>query len=174
MERLARILASSERPSEIAEHPERDKVNTEQRLKSRDGARPAYRPEVVFTLGEQSQPAAKIDVAKADVEGRHQAEKHGGAQHPPLPPQPEEGKLPPFRSGKGARPDFYRLRVRLAPPQPRPDKIDPGLPRPMHEDRIHDGKEQPQQPDNAQRPTGTEAVLAGQVEGNPLEGAFDE
>src|SRR5271157_3137031 len=141
--------ALSERPAEIAEHPERDEINAEQRLEARDRARPAYRLEVVFTLGQQSQPAPKVDVAKADVEGRHQAEEHGGAQHTPLPPQPQEGQLPPFCGRKGARPDLYGLRVRLAAPQSCPDKINARLARPVHEDRIHDGEEQPQHPDNA-------------------------
>src|SRR5271157_2787579 len=166
--------ALSERPAEIAEHPERDEINAKQGLEARDRPRPAYRLEVVFTLGQQAQPAPKVDVAKTDVEGRHQAEEHGGAQHPPLPPQPQEGQLPPFCSGKGARADLYRLRVRLSPPQSRPDKINARLPRTVHENGIHNGEKQPQPPNNAQRPTRTEAVLAGQVEGNPLEPAVNE
>lgn len=44
---------------------------------------PAQRLEVVFTFGQHPQPAAKVDVAKADVEGRHEAEEHSGARKRP-------------------------------------------------------------------------------------------
>src|SRR5271157_4324395 len=58
----------SEWPAEIDEHPESDEVNAKQGLEARDRPRPAYRLEVVFTLGQQAQPAPKVDVAKTDVE----------------------------------------------------------------------------------------------------------
>ena len=44
------------------------------------GSAPSLPPLVVFALGEQAQPAPKVNVAKVDVEGRHQAEEHGGTQ----------------------------------------------------------------------------------------------
>src|SRR5271157_3846115 len=174
MECLARILALSEGPAEIAEHPERDEVNAEQRLEARDRPRPAYRLEVVFTLGKQPQPAPKVDVAKADVEGRHQAKEHGSAQHTPLPPQPKEGKLPTFCAAKGAWPDLYCLHVRFAPRPSRADQVNTRSPSPMDEKCINEREEQPQPENNAQWPPRTESVVAGQVEGDPLEHALDE
>jgi len=77
--------ALPERPAEISEHPECNQIDTQQGLNARNRAGPPHRLEVIFTLGQQSQPPSEVDVAKADVKGRHQAEEESGAKDAPLP-----------------------------------------------------------------------------------------
>lgn len=150
-------LRSSEWPAEIGKDPESNHVNAQQGLHPRDGASPAGGLEVVFAPGEKAQPAAEIDVTKADIKCRHQAEKHGRAEQTPLPPKPQEQKFPPFRPSAN-RPRANSDAPGVWPSYPRVcgDKVDAGpvCGWQVYKNRIDERADQPKPAKDSEWPAG--------------------
>lgn len=74
----------SERSAKISQHPQSNKIHADKRLPTRHNPRPADRFHIELLPCQQTQPAAKVNVSKSDVEGAHEAEKHGSAKHKPF------------------------------------------------------------------------------------------